>query len=856
MKGLFLLPALIILLLLSLFNSACRRNRADGPKPVDPVNMMVDEAEKHRLKQEWIEQMHLTAPGVDWREIDQLAREEMYRNRLPALQSLDQSGRRKAGTLESFGDGMLTGTWKEKGSSNLSGRVHCVDVDFADSRLYAASAGGQVWMAELDGTGWRSLSDPYRIDNIQFIRGLKNNQGGTRILASNHRVRMNYTDDYGTTWLHSEGLSSYYNDYEMLRAVSMQNGTIYLLSYRSGYLSIHCSSDLGSTFRRLIRVAGSSYSDIWTDRFGNDTLYLIDRDKVYKMVDSVNLQKIADVPLNFGVGEIQQIQLSGTRLNLVTYLYAMYRIEGKSRFFGVDDNGKTWRYRGETNAGPFMSNSFGVSTANPRLLGFGGVEAHRSENGGPTWIAVNGWGEYYGDMLNKLHADIPEIEFFKMPDNREIAYISTDGGTFLSSDQMKTVRNVSLKDLNISQYYSTYTHRTQNHIIYAGAQDQGFQRTLEANEGEVAFEQTISGDYGHLVSGDGGISIWTVYPGFAMYYPDLANSTAMSTWDFKGNNHYWMPPLMEDPYFPNRCWIACGTTSSGSHLWLLEYRSTAIVHTELPYDFSGTNGNAWISAMAYSHINRDYMYVLNSEGKFFYSTDHGTTWTQSTSTGPGSHYFYGNSIVPSPRDINTIYLAGSGYSGSSVWVSHDGGETFQKLNNGLKNTLIFEMVSNEDGSLLFAASEIAPWVYIKALDKWFDLSGSGAPQQTWWSVDYVPSLKTARFGTYGRGIWDFRIETFNGIGDVPVGQPENALRIYPNPFIDRISVATDGLMAGTVTVRMMASDGKLIRVKRLSEGLLPGCPVILSIPGIPAGRYYLTLTGTDGKTVSAAVIKQ
>ena len=30
--------------------------------------------------------------------------------------------------------------------------------------------------------------------------------------------------------------------------------------------------------------------------------------------------------------------------------------------------------------------------------------------------------------------------------------------------------------------------------------------------------------------------------------------------------------------------------------------------------------------------------------------------------------------------------------------------------------------------------------------------------QTYWSVDYIPEINTARFGTYGRGIWDFVID--------------------------------------------------------------------------------------------------
>ncbi len=846
MKRIYFLPATLAVagLVFILFRNPAPENLM--PQPKETIS---EEADKQLKRKEWIEQMHKAAPGVDWRAMDEQAMEEMYQERLPALQAAARSGREKSGLIETLADGNLTGRWIEKGSNNLSGRVHCVDVDFEKNILYAASDGGQVWMGGLKGENWKSLSDPYRIDNIQFIRAFPNPAGGTRVFAANHQVKMNYTDDEGVTWLKSEGLTSYFTDYKLLRAISQPDGTLYLLAWKSSYLYLFRSKDLGTSFQRMVRTAGSEYSDLWTNRFGKDSLYLIDRNQVYKMADSVTFQKIAEVPLNFAVSEIRQIQLAGCQTDSAAFLYAMYRLEKASRFFGVDDDGKTWRFRGEIAEGPFMSNSFGVSPTAPRLLGFGSMEAFRSENGGPTWVHVNGWGEYYADMNGKLHADIPEIEFFRTPTNTDLTYISTDGGTFVSEDQMKTVRNVSLKDLNISQYYTTYTHRTRNNVIYAGAQDQGFQRATETSEGTVSFEQTISGDYGHIVSGDGGVSLWTDYPGFAMYYPDAAGSNGMATWDFKGKEHFWMPPLMADPYFPNRCWIACGTSTTGNHLWLLEYKSGTITHTEMPFDFSGLNKTAWISAMAWSPINRDYRYVLNSDGKLFYSTDRGTTWTASTSTGPGSHYFYGNAIVPSPKDINTIYLAGSGYSGSSVWVSHDGGETFAKMNNGLKNTLIFEMVSNEDGSLLFAASQVAPWVYVKRLDKWFDLSGVGAPQQTWWSVDYVPSMKTARFGTYGRGIWDFRIESFTGMEEILAGTKNICIKTWPNPASDQLNISLDEHLTGRTVISLVALDGRVVKTVTYADGIPPESFVTLSLTNVPAGIYVVRVGGQFSKVV-------
>jgi len=820
-----------------------------------PTQIVSEKSDNYLKREEWINEMHRTAPDVDWRAMDEQTRMDMYQERLPALQEAARNGQLKGAPVESIANGALTGQWIEKGSNNLAGRVHCVDIDFANNKLYAAADGGQIWVGTPDGQNWKSLSDPFRIGNIQFLRAFPNSQGGTRILASSDLVKMNYSDDMGTTWLSGDGLSAYSGGKDLIRSVSQSDGTLYMLVYKSGYLYLFRSKDLGSHFTRIVKSAGSNMSDIWTNRFGTDSLYLIDKNKVYSLQDSTSWRKIADVNLAFAVTGVQQVQLAGSTIASVTKLYTMYRLEKWTYFYGSGDNGSNWTYRGNLEQGPFMPNSFGASPTNPDLLGFGSVNAYYSTNGGITWPAVNDWGEYYGDIRHKLHADIPEIEFFKKPDGTDLTFVSTDGGLFVSNDQLQTVTNVSLKGLNISQYYATYTHRTQTGVIYAGAQDQGFQKCWAAGDGIADFTQTISGDYGHIVSGDGGKSMWTVYPGFAMYYPEAAISDGASTLGFdvmKMKNQFWMPPLLADPYFPNRVYLAGGTSTTGCHIWYLEYNTGGnTTASELPMDFSNGDPNTRIASMAFSPINKDYRYVLNSAGKFFTSTDLGTTYTQSTNRGPDSHYFYGNSIVPSPRDINTIWLAGSGYSGSPVWVSHDGGQTFQAMSAGLKNSLVFEMTCNEDGTLLFAASEVGPWVYIASKNQWYNLSGVGAPQQTYWGVDYIPALRTARFATYGRGIWDFKIATYSGIEDIIAGNSELQVTVYPNPCAEFLMVNGSLLPDNKIVITILALDGRMVQTLRPAEGL----PARISMEGIPAGIYLVSVSnGKQRQTVR--VVKQ
>src|SRR5262249_20129880 len=144
-------------------------------------------------------------------------------------------------------------------------------------------------------------------------------------------------------------------------------------------------------------------------------------------------------------------------------------------------------------------------------------------------------------------------------------YISTDGGLFRSTDLLVSVQNLSLSGLRISQYYTTHTSsRAPAHVV-AGAQDQGYQRAsvpAVPPSTALAFSQLISGDYGHLTSGDGDHDfLFSTYPGFVLCQVG-ENAPQLFTEDFPaGEDHAWMPPVVADPNDSRNFFLCC------SHLY-------------------------------------------------------------------------------------------------------------------------------------------------------------------------------------------------------------------------------------------------------------------------------------------------
>ena len=485
---------------------------------------------------------------------------------------------------------------------------------------------------------------------------------------------------------------------------------------------------------------------------------------------------------------------------------------------------------------------------------------YRTIDGGFNWEKVNDWGKYYGDPENLLHADIPGVNCFRSENtpDEEIVFVSTDGGLYKSYDYTFSVKNLSMYGLNVSQYYSVLTNNHDPNIIFAGAQDQGFQKTMVDSGGTLGFKQTISGDYGHIVSGDGGNSVWTNYPGFTMLYKD-ANIENMKrfSWSFKDNSSkQWIPYMKAVPGNADQAYIAAGASDGGLHLWRLDFENAQINPTELPYNFHEDAPGTNLASIGISPINNNYMYALTNKGHFFVSNDMAVSWSipDENFQAMGGHYFYGSNILPSKITPGKLIIAGSGYSNPGVFISYDHGTNFEPMDEGLPNTLVYDLAMTDDEMFIFAATAIGPYVYSVERDLWFDLAGPNTPDQSYWWVEYVPEIKTARFATYGRGIWDFKIEQVFIVSVNDDNPVDFDLNVYPNPASEKVFIKTNFDKPAFGWIKIFDSEGRM--VDKVFEGNFAKGSKIFQIKvkkNLPNGSY-LCILSADGNTVYDKII--
>lgn len=752
-------------------------SNVEGFLPV-PTEFSIKKSKRKEFKKgrkDYIKNMHRAHPDDNWKEMDVNTRLDRI-NKIKENRNQLFENQISTDNYKEFFNRNFSGTWYERGSNNLSGRIRTADIDWNNNIIYCASSGGNIWKGYLgnniNGQDWVSLNDYMQIKGITMLRYIENRL----LIATGYNFF--YTDNEGVTFETSQGLDFLDEGFGIKRAIvrELDNAIYLLVDNRSTdpwgtVAAIYKSVDNGQSFSKILTLdssngfdplLNSNNFDIWTSRYINGDIYLLNNNKMYLINNFDVTEFIGNLPTTMTGNNI----LVGGSLTNHKFLYAYVG----NHIFKSINSGVTWVDKGENPHYFFSQNSFNTSNINDNLIFVGGIDLYKSQNSGNSWSLVNNWWEYYGNESFMLHADIPEVRFFLDNDFNEVALISTDGGIYISYDEIETVENLSMEGLGVSQYYSTYTKRTDPFHIYAGSQDQGFQRSLYPADGVLNFEQSISGDYGHLVSTDGGETLWCNYPGFTMFYANPETDGGGSSLSFPSSGQLWLPPLMEHPFDNNKVYLGGGGLNGGHHLILLNKTNSGISYTEEPYSFNGR-----VSAMAYSSIDPNYRYVLTDNGTFYYSSDNGENWNTSNSfDGPNAHYFYGSSIWASKSIPGKVLISGSGYSNPAIYVSYNHGQTFEPMDRNLPNTLAFKVVGTEDDSYYFTSTEVGPYAYLPDENTWINIMGVSAPDQTYWSVEYIDAINTARFGTYGRGIWDFVVDDSIIIdGDVNLDQIVN-----------------------------------------------------------------------------------
>ncbi|GDX83080.1 hypothetical protein LBMAG42_48910 [Deltaproteobacteria bacterium] len=697
------------------------------------------EEENHEARKAWIEARHRAGPGVDWRAVE----------RTNGVAATARRTRLKTAAPPPSGTADDPARWTERGSVNQAGRTHVARWSTDRSTLYVGSALGGLWARDAAGV-WAPLSDGL-YGGVHWLEVLSPEVLGEPdiLVVGTDGGLLHRSTDGGATWTEPTGLDWSWAQRRVI-ATSDGENTLFAVRGNSDGYGVDRSLDRGATWARVLDL-GDFGGDVWLPRTGGSTVWAATEGALVRSEDrGESWVKVGDLPTADGV------QLAGSE--------AWTGADGAPRLWLVVHERELWR--SDDGGATFVDlgaieddwGALAASTLNADLLVYGGVELHKSVDGGATFTVQNAWSDYYDDVVNKLHADIDGVDVLPDGTGGEDWYINTDGGTYRSADALATTQNQSLSGLRVSQYYGTLTSTKDSSHVAAGAQDQGYQvSTNQGGEGDLFnFDQVISGDFAHLVSGDGTHElVYSVYPGWVLIQVgELAPQITWGEFPSAARSYAWLPPLAVDPDDPETFYFL------GDGLWQFTRQShwgwEPARWTE--QSFAESDGE-YLSALAFSPVDHERVYGVTSVGRLFRSDDHGETWALTARGLPDGSYFYGTALVASALAVDTVYVGGSGYSNPAVYVSHDGGGHFDALSDGLPATLVYSLVEEPTSGVLFAGTEMSAFRLDPRATTWVDIAGTGAPITPYWSAEIVAEAGIVRFGTYGRGIWDYVYDT-------------------------------------------------------------------------------------------------
>jgi hypothetical protein len=705
-----------------------------------------DEGSNRERLLRWLESRHRAAPGYDWHAIEA----ENLRASLAFIAKQDAEKARAAKPV-----------WHERGPVNQTGATALVAFrPDGKTTLVGTSQAGVFSGAP---GNWKRLTDTLG----GYLHGLLVSEKPEIWAAAVSGLldgRVYVSRNRGTAWSPAGGLPPLAYIYEMIQDGG-NHRVIYLLGLAwqedgSALPVLARSRDGGVSFSVVWSGEVSERPGIWTSRVAAGPLYLLSRGQLSVSSD----QGSSFSPLGRLSGSQGYAVLRGSEAGAPT-LYAAAGGTAVENLYVSEDGGLTWESRFKITGSSYYplairyAGGLAASIRDPNLVLFGNADAFRSTDGGRTFEPINEWFDYYDRPGDRLHADINGIQFV-LDHGQEKLFLSTDGGTYLSTDGGLSVRNLTETGLPSGQFYSTWSSGSNPDLFLAGSQDQGLQLSLPGigRAGAILSNaQLISGDYDGLTaaSHNSFANIFAVYPGSSaaaglllLFRPD-GDPGGLILADLPSIPHAgFFVSTAADPDDPATVYVA------GDHIWKMRYLGGEdFEKTQLPQNFSPNNRD-YVSALAIAPSDHNVWYATTAEAHLWYSRDHGNNWSESATTRAGSPTGSNGTLAVSAADPFTCFMGGSGYGNPSVWVTHDGGANWSPMANGLPSTTVWALAF--DGSAaqtLYAATETGPFVLDGST--WRSLLGGGAPAGRYFSVEGVPSAKLVRFGTYSRGVWDY-----------------------------------------------------------------------------------------------------
>jgi len=445
----------------------------------------------------------------------------------------------------------------------------------------------------------------------------------------------------------------------------------------------------------------------------------------------------------------------------------------------------------------------------------GGLDLWSSGNGGSTWHHISDWSLMYsGGGDEYVHADQHNIQF--QPQNPSRAVFSCDGGVFttINSNQNYPDFVERNQSYNTLQFYSCAINPVAGEAKYIGGlQDNG---TLLYNGEPLDINDMIQG-------GDGAFCFWdqddqSVYITSSYYN----NYVFWQNGNYSGSSNQGTGTFVSpaDYDYKEKNLYTNAVSFFGAHAnRILRIRGipTPFEETEIYINSNSTVPFSHIKYSPYSLAGTSTLFVGTQSGKLFKVTNAESTPQTDELTGTD---FPEASIscvaIGSSEDI--LLVTFSNYGVSSVWLTQDGGQTWEEKEANLPDMPIRWAIfhpQNDDQVLL--ATETGVWATNNLR---FD-DTRWAPAVDGMANVRVDMLKirtgdnTVLAATHGRGLLTttYDLDIYDGVKE---NSTSIAFKAYPNPASGFINLSADKPVNGRMVITLTDLSGRVVKTKTIA----------------------------------------
>ncbi len=391
----------------------------------------------------------------------------------------------------------------------------------------------------------------------------------------------------------------------------------------------------------------------------------------------------------------------------------------------------------------WYSLSVSISPADVNQVIVGGLDCHKTSDGGQSWTKISSW---VGTAGPYVHADQHDIAWY---DNGTKLIFACDGGIHYSTNGGTTItdRNIGLR---IKQFYSVAIHPTTTDYFIAGAQDNG---THQLTQPGLGVSTEITGGDGAYVAID---QDEPQYQFGAYVYNQYRRSTnGGANWtsiNFSGSTGQFINPF--------------GYDNVGNKLYACQNNGNY-----LRWDNPQTgNTNTIITIGAFNSAQVGAVYVSPTvPNRVFFGTTGGrvvqvdnadqavpTELNISAPTMPVGNYV---NCINSGNTEQNLVATFTNYGINNIWITTNGGTSWTTVDGNLPNMPVYWAIYNPfDNNKMIIATETGVWetdLLNGASTIWFP--NTTFPNVRTDMLQYRASDKTIAAGTHGRGVWSAQI---------------------------------------------------------------------------------------------------